>query len=102
MTRTPVLTVKDLNVSFVTAGGTVHAVKDASLSVSAGETVVIAGESGAGKRPMVMAVMGLLSRTGQARGSAKFVGQELIDLPARELNGIRGSKITMIFQDPLT
>ena len=98
----PILTVKDIRVSFDTIDGVVEAVKGVSLHVNAGETLAIVGESGSGKSQMVMAVMGLLTTNGRATGVADYRGTNLIGLPKAQLNTIRGKKITMIFQEPMT
>ncbi len=97
-----ILTLANLNVHFQTADGDVHAVKDASLSVAAGETLAIVGESGSGKSQLMLAAMGLLASNGRASGSARYRGRELLGLSMRELNEVRGRKITMIFQEPMT
>jgi ABC-type microcin C transport system duplicated ATPase subunit YejF len=98
----PVLKVSDVKVRFHTLDGIVEAVKGVSLEVNAGETVAIVGESGSGKSQMMMAAMGLLASNGEASGTASFHGTNLIGLSKQRLNTIRGRKITMIFQEPMT
>ena len=98
----PLLTVNKLNTRFKTMDGVVSAVNDISFTMEKGETLGIVGESGSGKTQLVLSMMGLLATNGWAEGSARFKGQELIGLPTKELNKIRGNHMAMIFQDPMT
>lgn len=96
------LTVNKLNTRFKTMDGEVSAVNDISFTMEKGETLGIVGESGSGKSQLVLSIMGLLATNGRVDGSARFQGQELIGLPAKEINKIRGNRMAMIFQDPMT
>ena len=98
----PILSVKDLNVGFKTADGNISAVNGISLSLNQKETLGIVGESGSGKSQLVLAIMGLLAKNGTPTGSVQFMGQELIGISKKEINKIRGDKMSMIFQDPMT
>jgi oligopeptide/dipeptide ABC transporter ATP-binding protein len=96
------LVVDDLTVEFPTDDGIVQAVRGVSYQLGAGEVLGIVGESGSGKSVTSLAVMGLLPKTAMIKGSARFRGQELLNQPENALRRIRGDKIAMIFQDPLT
>jgi peptide/nickel transport system ATP-binding protein len=98
----PVFAVKDFNVGFSTPDGEVHAVKSVSFEVNQGEVLGVVGESGSGKSQLFMAAIGLLAGNGKVSGSVTYRGEELVGTREKRLNQIRGSKITMIFQDPLT
>ena len=98
----PVLSVRNLHVRFRTGDGILHAVKGIDVDINPGETVAIVGESGSGKSQTMMSVMGLLASNGWAEGSVKYRGQELVGLSPDRLNNYRGSKLTMIFQEPMT
>jgi oligopeptide transport system ATP-binding protein len=98
----PVLSVRNLHVRFRTGDGILHAVKGIDLDINPGETVAIVGESGSGKSQTMMSVMGLLASNGWAEGSVKYRGEELVGLSPGRLNHYRGSKLTMIFQEPMT
>ena len=98
----PLLSIDHLKIEFRTESGDVFAVKDVSLTVSAGEIVCVVGESGSGKSVTALSVMGLLPAQARARGSIVFRGKELIGMSERGMQGIRGAEIGMIFQDPMS
>ncbi|MDH3915607.1 MAG: ATP-binding cassette domain-containing protein [Chromatiales bacterium] len=96
------LEVDDLTVEFSTADGMLPAVRGVGFSLEQGDALGIVGESGSGKSQTVLALMGLLADNGRARGRARFDGQDLLSLSRTDMNNIRGEKISMIFQDPMT
>jgi peptide/nickel transport system ATP-binding protein len=98
----PVLSVRDLKVSFASEAGRVDAVRGVSFDLEAGKTLGIVGESGSGKSVTSLAVMGLLDENAKVSGSIMFDGQELLGKTDSQLSAIRGNGISMIFQDPLT
>ncbi|MFF6995940.1 ABC transporter ATP-binding protein [Streptomyces sp. NPDC008313] len=100
-TDVPLLRVRDLRVEFDTAAGAVRAVDGISFTVEAGRTLGLVGESGSGKSVTSMAVMGLHGR-GRVSGSIVLAGQELCSLTDRQLSRLRGRRMAMIFQDPLS
>jgi peptide/nickel transport system ATP-binding protein len=99
----PLLEVKDLRVHFPTEDGIVKAVDGISFTIQRGETLGIVGESGSGKSVSFLTVMGLINKkNATVEGEITFQGQDLINMPKEELQAIRGNKIGMIFQDPMT
>jgi oligopeptide/dipeptide ABC transporter ATP-binding protein len=98
----PVLEIRNLDVRFSTPDGEVHAVRNVSLDIEPGECLGVVGESGSGKSQLFLAALRLLSANGRATGSVRYRGGEILNMPASALNAVRGSKITMVFQDPLT
>jgi peptide/nickel transport system ATP-binding protein len=96
------LRLEHVDVGFAAEDGRVSAVSDVSLSVSEGEIFGLVGESGCGKTTLAMALMGLLPATAHVAGSVRFQGVELLGLPPEELRRLRGDRISMIFQDPMT
>ncbi len=100
--REIVLEVEDLTVSFPTEDGLVRAVRGVSYALRRGEVLGIVGESGSGKSVTSMAVMGLLPGSAKVGGSVRFRGRELIGARDKDLRAIRGGRIAMVFQDPMT
>ena len=100
----PLLQVSDLHVSFHTRNGVVRAVDGVSFTVEKGQTIGIVGESGSGKSVSCYSLMGLIPQPpGKiSQGTAKFDGVDLLKLSEKEMQKIRGSRISMIFQDPMT
>jgi len=97
-----VLSVEDMSVQFKLPQGWITAVDRVSFDLKQGEVVGIVGESGSGKSQILLSLMGLLANNGKCSGSAVFEGQQLLNRPPKELDAIRGSAMSMIFQDPMT
>ncbi|MCX5160087.1 ABC transporter ATP-binding protein [Streptomyces sp. NBC_00264] len=99
---TPVLSVRDLRVTFPSEAGPVEAVRGVGFDLLPGRTLGIVGESGSGKSATAMAVMGLLPPSAELRGQVLLGGRDLIGLGDEELSAVRGDSIGMVFQDPLS
>lgn len=103
MNKEKVLEVKDLSISFQTNGGTVQAVRGIDFELYEGETLAIVGESGSGKSVCTKAIMGIIASNGDyTSGEILFEGEDITKLPEPKLEQLRGKKIAMIFQDPMT
>jgi microcin C transport system ATP-binding protein len=104
VTPVPLLAVRDLSVSFDTPGGEVRAARHVSLEVAAGETVGLVGESGSGKSVTALSILQLLPYpvARHPSGSILFQGQELLGASEATLRQVRGNRIAMIFQEPMT
>ena len=100
----PVLSIQDLTVEFKTEDGIVHAVTEVSYDLFPGETLGIVGESGSGKSVSVMSMLGLIPiPPGRiVSGQALYQGDDLLTMPKKQLRDVRGGKVAMIFQDPMT
>ena len=96
----PVLVIEELKVEFRRGRVATTTVREVSLTVALGECLGIVGESGSGKSQIFLAAMGLLAANARASGSARFIGTELLSAPRATLNAVRGSRLTMVFQDP--
>jgi oligopeptide transport system ATP-binding protein len=98
----PILSARELTVDFKLEHGWVRAVDGVSFDVRRGEVLGIVGESGSGKSQILMAAMGLTAINGRSSGSVTFEGQEILNASPERLDKIRGSSMSMIFQDPMT
>jgi oligopeptide/dipeptide ABC transporter ATP-binding protein len=100
----PLLSVSDLRVSFQTDAGVARAVDGVSFTVSAGETVGIVGESGCGKTLTALSLLRLIPSGGKLAPSSRveFEGADMLTIPERELRAVRGRRMAMIFQEPMT
>ena len=97
------LEVRDLHTSFFTPVGEVKAVNGISFNLDHGKVLGIVGESGSGKSVTAYSIMQILEKTGKiVSGSIKVDGKELVGIPEREMKNIRGNRISIIFQDPMT
>jgi peptide/nickel transport system ATP-binding protein len=94
--------VSDLTVSIPTESGTIEAVRGVSLTIETGETIGIVGESGSGKTMLALSLLGLLPSTARVTGSVLLDGEELLGGSERQWRSVRGNRIAMVFQDPMT
>lgn len=101
-TSKPLLQVTDLRVTLPTARGWAQALRGVSLQLERGQTVGLIGESGCGKSLTALALMGLLPERAQVSGSILLQGQELVGMPEAQLCQLRGARMAMIFQEPMT
>ncbi|KAE9629355.1 ABC transporter ATP-binding protein [Parasedimentitalea maritima] len=100
---TPILSIDNLTIDIPTAAGTLHAVRGISLDLKRGETLCIVGESGSGKSLTSLALMGLLAKNITPRADRmEFDGIELTTASARTMRNLRGARMSMIFQEPMT
>ncbi len=102
MKQDTILEVKDLNVDFQNIGGSVRVVNGISFHLDRGETIGLVGESGCGKSMTSLAVMGLVPSPGKVSGQVLLDGEDLTKLRPRQLREVRGNRISMIFQEPMT
>jgi peptide/nickel transport system ATP-binding protein len=99
----PLLEIRDLDITFRTSNGPVHAVRGADLEVYPGETVAIVGESGSGKSTTAMAIARLLPGNGSVTGgSIRFGGKDITDVPTSQIRALRGNEIGLVPQDPMS
>ena len=99
---TPLLEVQNLAITLQTQRGAVRAVHDVDFTLARGETLGLIGESGCGKSLTALALMGLLPDGASVRGSIRFDGQELLALPDKTLCQLRGNRMAMVFQEPMS
>ena len=100
--QTPILEIENLSISFFTRAGEIPAVMDFSCTIMPGEAVGLVGESGCGKSTVALGVMGYLGQIGRiTKGAIRFRGRHMAAMSARELRGLRGAEIAMIYQEPM-
>ncbi|WAP68556.1 ABC transporter ATP-binding protein [Jiella pelagia] len=103
MTETTLLSVHDLSIDFFRSGAKLHALRHVDLEVRPGRIVGIVGESGCGKSTLASSLIGLLAGNAEiVSGSIEFEGQDLARLSTRQMRAVRGRRISMVFQDPMT
>jgi glutathione transport system ATP-binding protein len=98
----PLLEVTDLRISIPTEAGLIEAVRGVSFSMQARDTLGVVGESGSGKTMLALAAMGLVPGSAKVSGSIRLDGRELLDCTPAQWRSIRGARISMVFQDPMT
>jgi peptide/nickel transport system ATP-binding protein len=99
---TPLLEITDLRISIPTEAGLIEAVRGVSFAMQARETLGVVGESGSGKTMLALAAMGLLPRSARVSGSIRLDGRELLSCTPKQWRSIRGGRVSMVFQDPMT
>ncbi len=99
---TPILSIKDLAITFRQGGNATHAVKGISFDVAEGETVALVGESGSGKSVTALSTVKLLGDSAEVEGSVKYRGEEMVTADETALRRVRGNDISFIFQEPMT
>ncbi|WP_442753937.1 ABC transporter ATP-binding protein [Methylocystis sp. JAN1] len=102
MTSTPLLDIRDLSVSFLQGKRETKAVDGVSFSVERGKTLALVGESGSGKSISALSIVRLLPPGAMATGQALFAGKDMLRISEGELRAVRGARITMVFQEPMT
>ena len=101
-TDAPLMQIQDLAVTYHTPRGTFRAVRSASLEIGRGEVLGLVGESGCGKSTVAFAMMGYLPSTAQVEGAVRFEGMDIAALSSSELRELRGNRVAMVYQDPVT
>ena len=98
-----ILNIKDLDITFSTTAGTVHAIRGINIDLYKGETVAIVGESGSGKSVTAYSIMQILAETGKITGGeVRFHGEDITKWNSKQMQKFRGEKCSIIFQDPMT
>ena len=101
--ETPILDIENLDISYTTRKGKINAVLDFNLKLEKGNSIGIVGESGCGKTTVLLAMMNYLGKNGSIdSGNIKFMGQSMLSMSEKELTDIRGNKIAMIYQEPMS